>query len=58
MKEASDGKAIFEDILEETFIRFCQFAHTGEYTTPDFTQIREVLLLLTSENLVLFHYRQ
>jgi hypothetical protein len=37
MGEASDGKAIFEDIEEETFLRFCQFAYTGDYTTPDFT---------------------
>jgi hypothetical protein len=37
MAEASDGKAIFEDIQEDTFIRFCQFAYTGNYTTPEFT---------------------
>jgi hypothetical protein len=37
MAEASDGKAIFEDIQEDTFLRFCQFAYTGNYTTPEFT---------------------
>jgi hypothetical protein len=37
MAEASDGKAIFEDTQEDTFIRFCQFAYTGNYTTPEFT---------------------
>jgi hypothetical protein len=31
MREASDGKAIFEDIQEDTFIRFCQFAYTGDH---------------------------
>ncbi|CZR51297.1 uncharacterized protein PAC_01172 [Phialocephala subalpina] len=39
MGEASDGKAIFEDVEEDTFIRFCQFAYAGDYTTPDFTHI-------------------
>ncbi|RFU33844.1 hypothetical protein B7463_g2468, partial [Scytalidium lignicola] len=39
MAEASDGKAIFDDIEEDTFTRFCQFAYTGDYTTPDFTHI-------------------
>ena len=38
MKEAFAGKAVFEDIDEDTFIRFCQFAYTGDYTTPDFVQ--------------------
>lgn len=37
MGEASEGKAIFKDVEEDTFIRFCQFAYTGDYTTPDFT---------------------
>jgi hypothetical protein len=44
MKEASDGKAIFKDIQEDTFIRFCQFAYTGDYTTPDFTHIPSIEL--------------
>ncbi|KAH8595423.1 hypothetical protein B0O99DRAFT_458079, partial [Bisporella sp. PMI_857] len=42
MKEASDGKAIFEDMQEDTFIRFCQFAYTGDYATPDFTHIPSI----------------
>ncbi|KAM3067032.1 hypothetical protein ACMFMG_011813 [Clarireedia jacksonii] len=44
MGEASDGKAIFEDMEEDTFIRFCQFAYTGDYTTPDFTHIPTIEL--------------
>jgi hypothetical protein len=44
MGEASGGKAIFEDIEEDTFIRFCQFAYTGDYTTPDFTHIPTIEL--------------
>ena len=36
MVEASDGKAIIEDVQEDTFVRFCQFAYTGDYTTPVF----------------------
>jgi hypothetical protein len=44
MKEASDGRAIFKDIQEDTFIRFCQFAYTGDYTTPDFTHIPSIEL--------------
>ncbi|PVH68020.1 hypothetical protein DL98DRAFT_241267 [Cadophora sp. DSE1049] len=44
MTEASDGKAIFEDIEEDTFIRFCQFAYTGDYTTPYFTHIPAIEL--------------
>jgi hypothetical protein len=39
MREASEGKAIIEDIEEDTFILFCQFAYTGDYTTPDFTHV-------------------
>ncbi|KAG9240865.1 hypothetical protein BJ878DRAFT_578709 [Calycina marina] len=44
MKEASEGKAILEDIEEDTFIRFCQFAYSGDYTTPDFTHIPTIEL--------------
>ena len=39
MGEVSEGKVVFEDVEEDTFIRFCQFAYTGDYTTPDFTHI-------------------
>ncbi|OCK90540.1 uncharacterized protein K441DRAFT_707608 [Cenococcum geophilum 1.58] len=34
MTEAQTGSAIFNDVLEEDFIRFCQFAYTGDYTPP------------------------
>ncbi|KAL2069047.1 hypothetical protein VTL71DRAFT_15385 [Oculimacula yallundae] len=39
MKEAFAGKAVFEDVEEDTFVRFCQFAYTGDYTTPDFRSV-------------------
>jgi hypothetical protein len=42
--EASIGKAVFKDVEEETFIRFCQFAYTGDYTTLDFTHIPAIEL--------------
>ena len=34
MAEASGGKAILDDVQTDTFERFCQFAYTGNYTTP------------------------
>jgi hypothetical protein len=37
MAEASSGVTEFEDVLEDTFIRFCQFAYVGDYETPAFT---------------------
>jgi hypothetical protein len=39
MGEASKEKAIIKDIEKDTFILFCQFAYTGDYTTPDFTHV-------------------
>lgn len=44
MREASEGKATFKDIEENTFIRFCQFTYTGDYTTPDFTHVPTIEL--------------
>ena len=44
MAEASDGKAKFEDVQEDTFVRFCQFAYTGDYTTPVFIHNPDVEL--------------
>ena len=34
MQETLDGRATFEDLDDNTFVRFCQFAYTGDYTTP------------------------
>jgi hypothetical protein len=34
MAEAQTRSVIFDDVLEEDFIRFCQFAYTGDYTPP------------------------
>ncbi len=39
MGEASERKAIIKDIEEDTFILFCQFAYTEDYTTPNFTHV-------------------
>lgn len=34
MAEAQTRSVIFDDMPEEDFIRFCQFAYTGDYTPP------------------------
>ena len=34
MLEANQGYAVLEDIEEGTFVRFCQYAYTGDYSTP------------------------
>jgi len=44
MAEASEGKADFKDVREDTFARFCQFAYTGNYATPSFVQRPDVEL--------------
>ena len=36
MNEALTGRCELPDVLEDTFIRFCQFAYTGNYETPAF----------------------
>jgi hypothetical protein len=36
MSEAEKREAALDDVLEDTFIRFCQFAYTGDYETPAF----------------------
>ncbi|KFY87882.1 hypothetical protein V498_06982 [Pseudogymnoascus sp. VKM F-4517 (FW-2822)] len=38
MKEAQTGIVTFKDVHEDTFIRVCQFAYTGDYETPVFIQ--------------------
>ncbi|RYP75610.1 hypothetical protein DL771_002310 [Monosporascus sp. 5C6A] len=35
MKEAQDRRVIWDDIDEETFVTFSQFAYAGHYDTPD-----------------------
>lgn len=32
MREATDGVATLEDIDEQTFVRFCEYAYMGDYT--------------------------
>jgi hypothetical protein len=36
MAEAQSGKTVLDDVSEDTFISFCQFAYTGDYSTPVF----------------------
>ena len=36
MMEAQTKSATLEDVDEETFVRFCQFAYTGDYAVPGF----------------------
>ncbi|KFZ24547.1 hypothetical protein V502_00963 [Pseudogymnoascus sp. VKM F-4520 (FW-2644)] len=38
MKEAQTRIARLEDVHEDTFVRVCQFAYTGDYETPVFIQ--------------------
>ncbi|RDW59070.1 hypothetical protein BP5796_11994 [Coleophoma crateriformis] len=37
MKEALEGKAVFDDVEGDTFERVCQFAYTGDYIAPAYT---------------------
>ncbi|KAJ5111786.1 hypothetical protein NUU61_001416 [Penicillium alfredii] len=34
MKESTEGHAVLEDVEEDTFIGFCEFAYLGAYKTP------------------------
>jgi hypothetical protein len=36
MLEAENGESVLDDVSEDTFIRLCQFAYTGDYETPSF----------------------
>jgi hypothetical protein len=38
IEEAQTRTARLEDVLEDTFVRVCQFAYTGDYETPVFIQ--------------------
>jgi hypothetical protein len=38
MAESQTRSATLDDIDEDDFIRFCQFAYTGDYSTPPFTE--------------------
>jgi hypothetical protein len=38
MVESQTRSAVLDDVDESTFIRFCQFAFTGDYSTPPFTE--------------------
>ena len=34
MTEVKENRALFEDTDEETFVRFCEYAYTGDYPVP------------------------
>jgi hypothetical protein len=38
MAESQTRSAVLDDVDEQTFIHFCQFAYTGDYSTPPFTE--------------------
>jgi hypothetical protein len=38
MAESQTRTATLDDIEEDDFLRFCQFAYTADYSTPSFTQ--------------------
>ncbi len=44
MLEARVGETVLEDVNEVTFYHFCQFAYTGNYESPPFTQPQESVL--------------
>lgn len=37
MEEAAHRRVVFEDLDDDTLVRFFQFAYTGDYTTPQFS---------------------
>lgn len=41
MAEAQKGFAVLEDVDEETFVRFVQWAYSGYYSPPDFDTIND-----------------
>jgi hypothetical protein len=38
MAESQTLSATLDDVEEDDFIRFCQFAYTGDYYSPPFTE--------------------
>lgn len=50
MREAQTRSATFEDVDEETFVRFCQFAYTGNYAVPSFAIVEDASI--TSKTVV------
>jgi hypothetical protein len=38
MAESQTRTATLDDVEEDDFLRFCQFAYTGDYSTPPFTE--------------------
>lgn len=50
MTEAQTRSATVEDVDEKTFVRFCQFAYTGDYGVPSFETVENAII--TSEVVV------
>ncbi|KIN05223.1 hypothetical protein OIDMADRAFT_25799 [Oidiodendron maius Zn] len=44
MQETLNGRVTFEDLDDNTFVRFCQFAYTGDYITPGFISDPNVIV--------------
>jgi len=44
MGEAQTRSATLEDVDEETFVRFCQFAYTGDYAVPSFATVENAII--------------
>lgn len=42
MGEAKAGCASLPDVNEDDFLRFCQYAYTGDYATPPFGILEDV----------------
>jgi hypothetical protein len=41
MAESIANRAILDDIDEDTFVRFCEYAYTGDYSIPPPTHVPE-----------------
>lgn len=50
MSEAREGCALLEGIDEDTFVRFCQYAYTGDYVAAD------PIILLDSSAIATTHF--
>lgn len=51
MSEAKEGSALLEDIDEHTFVRFSQYAYTGDYATPDPEILLDASVIATTSTL-------
>ncbi|PHH79273.1 hypothetical protein CDD80_5268 [Ophiocordyceps camponoti-rufipedis] len=52
-REAKNKEAVLEDVDEHTFVRFCEFAYTGDYSEPK-PEMVESAILVTHARLYVF----